>query len=92
MIRMINAIRKKDGSAVLKLLNQGMDPNKIYREGDTSRGFLSFAIEAGDEKIVRLLLEKAPARTRSGCCRGKRPCARCMKAFSCTRTTGSAGS
>ena len=58
MIRMINAIRKNDGSAVLKLLNQGMDPNKIYREGDTSRGFLSFAIEAGDEKIVRLLLEK----------------------------------
>ncbi len=58
MIRMINAIRKNDGSAVLKLLNQGMDPNKIYREGDTSRGFLSFAIETGDEQIVRLLLEK----------------------------------
>ena len=58
MIRMIQAIKKRNIDVVRRLLDQGMDPNKVYREGNTRRGFLSFAIEAGDEQIVRLLLER----------------------------------
>ena len=58
MFRMIQAIKKKNIDVVRRLLDQGMDPNKVYREKNTCRGFLSFAIEAGDEQIVRLLLER----------------------------------
>ena len=55
---MLTALRCGDTVALARLLDLGLDSDLTFRLGGGSRTALCLAVERGDTKVVRLLLER----------------------------------